>query len=175
MYRAVFTWWCNFTKEAGKTRRVYHIQHDLCQAFHNYAASRPCHTYVGRMKVKTGTTLPPISRHLYVLAVKSTHNSKSNEQFLNQRAYVLNWMLKITFCFKQMSCQQRNKLGVSNGFSNMPLFMLWSQKIGYSNTIIFQEMFYDNVVYKLLHPLIFWSRILLFSSLKEMPCCAIEM
>lgn len=59
-----------------------------------------------------------------------------------------------------MSCQEKNKPGMSDGFSNMALFMLWSQKIRYSNTIIFQVMFYDNVIYKLLHPLIFWGRIL---------------
>lgn len=30
------------------------------------------------MKVRSGTTLPPISRQPYALAAKSTHNSKSN-------------------------------------------------------------------------------------------------
>lgn len=27
-----------FAAEAGKTRRAYHVQGDICQAFHNYAA-----------------------------------------------------------------------------------------------------------------------------------------
>lgn len=112
------------------------------------------------MKVRIGTTLPPVSRQPYALAAKSTRNSKkqppSGRRVSSQTSICASLnAYEITFCFIQMSCQQKNKPGMSNGFSNMALSMFSSEKIGYSNTIIFQVMVYDNVVYKLLHPLSF--------------------
>lgn len=174
MYRALFTWWCNFTAEAGKTRRVYHVQHDLCQTFHNYAASLPCHTYFGRMKLRNGTALPPVSRQPYALAAKITHNSKAisiGQTVFKSNSTCVKPNDKITFCFIQMSSQQKDNPGL---IDLAGWHYLHCDHKRHSNTVNFQLTFYGIVVYKLSHPLIFWGRILHFFSLKGMPCHAIE-
>lgn len=174
MHRAVFTWWCNFTAEAGKTRRVYHVQ-----AFHNYAAFLPCHTYVGRMKVRSGTTLPQFLDNLMLWLQNqliTQKQSPSGRQFSSPTAYVLNWMLtKLPFVLHKCPANERANQECLNGFSNMAVICLVITKdqiLKY--TIIFQVTFYKNVVYKLLHPLNFWGRILHFFTLKGMPCRVIK-
>lgn len=127
---------------------------------------QPCHIYVGRMKVRCGTTLPQTSRQAYVLAAKSTHNSKGNfhqaNNFWVKQHMYLTECLQNHLLFYTDVLPIKGKPEMPNGFNNMALFMLWSQKIRCSNTIIFQVTLYDNVVYKQLHPLIFCGRILHF-------------
>lgn len=102
-----------FTAEAGKTRRVYHVQHDLCQAFHNHAAFVPCHTYVGRMKVRSGTTLPQVLDNLMLWLQKQliTQNAISIRQavFKSKSICAETNAYETTFCSTQMSCQQKNQ------------------------------------------------------------------
>lgn len=90
-----------------KTRRVYLVQGDICQAFHNYAAM----SYICWQDKNVGQPCPkPLDKLMFwlqnqLITLKGTFISK---QFLSETAYVLNWMLtKSPFVLRRCSANER--------------------------------------------------------------------
>lgn len=155
MYRAVFTWWCNFYSRSWKNKEGLSCPAWFMPSFPQPRSLRPMSYICWQDESEKRDNPAPSSRQPYALAAKATHNSKCN---LHQAG---SFQVKEHMCWDKClrnyllfytNVLPAKESRMSNGFSNMAVFMLWSRKIRYSNGIILQVMLYNNVVYRLVTP-----------------------